>query len=205
MAHLKQSIVTSQEIFGFQEDGRTPQQSLGGWRLVRMNPLIVILHSLGSEHLICSIYFNLTWHHYEGNYLEEHNSWPCYQWGLPQLFPWKILRLANGWKTSISVLLRDLQWEGAKELCVTTSSVQKTGSTASEGLNVIDTVYEYHLYILISLQDEFLICNTGWVMPSFGGRYSFFRRTCWLVGSWSWKSVWSSTTADISFVYTYSF
>lgn len=56
---------------------------------------------------------------------------------------------------------------------------------------------------MISLQDEFLICNTGWVLPSFGGWYSFFMRTCWLVGSWWWKSVWSSTTADISFVYTF--
>ena len=101
MAHLKQSIVTSQEIFGFHEDGRTPQQSWGGWRLVRINPLIVytlpetdiapealgledefpfgvwpvfrgeplvsgrdILHSLGSEHLICSMYFQLMSHHY---------------------------------------------------------------------------------------------------------------------------------------------
>ena len=33
---------------------------------------------------------------------------------------------------------------------------------------------------MISLQDEFLICNTGWVMPSFGGWYSFVMRTCWL-------------------------
>lgn len=94
MAHLKQSFVTSQEIFGFQEDGRTPQQSLGGWRLVRINPLIVILHSLGSEHLICSIYFKLTWHHYEGNYLPEAS---CGLWRRGAL----LMKISVGWTVGL--------------------------------------------------------------------------------------------------------
>lgn len=166
MAHLKQSIVTSQEIFGFQEDGRSPQQSLGpvgawwGW----YHPLIVILHSLGSDYSNLLHIFQLfvaslrkgeiifpnflralercfiAWFQLVGllqiwrksflAMLQYKKFWcACPFWSASDspetlhrectsevspscsfvpVVPLEDLRLANGWKTSISVLLRDL-------------------------------------------------------------------------------------------------